>query len=689
MFRFARMLLFTALLIAADAQAFTRSWPSAAAPCNTTLQACVDGSAATDTILVGSNAVIAESVIVNKPFVLRAAAGYRPIIGAGFVISGTVNAAATWTWQVEGFELQQGFIALSIQGGTTANVVVRNNRVLSAISGASEISVFKSSAVATTVNYDLSQNQLNYYWDTFDGALRAALQVLDSGAGNSSGRIRENLITASGSQSIGILVNTQDRTHRTEVLGNQVQGGHSGSIYLRQGSLISATGGNLTGLVLNNVVRSIVPGSRQADGIKVDIYDGTSTLTALHNTVADAFNGIDIYVDAAATSSGEVGANLFAYLTSAGLQRSGSTGISDRDNLFFQSSETPATPGLSATSVFADPMLKSVPGDPHLRPGSPAIDPLTAVPLEAVLSANNLPSTDGDGLRRFKRGNAVSKSNGLDIGALEAGDESLLHRLPSVSPGLTSVVSDAVLNGFPQALPQQTPNWNPDGVGGIYNDHPVSFGYNSATGRWFLREEDLQPFSASAAFNVFAPGSGSGRYLHTTTAGNTSGAATTLNEPDLNGHGDYILLVTRNPGSGTVFDLPAALAVNFVGGVWRIARADGLGMPTIGGFNVYFQEPSFNAFRHRASAGNIFGNSTDLDHPLLNGNRCALVQVTMDNTFVTNNHKIGVFYVGAPYHRWSIFNQDAADMTNGAEFHVVVDPQSVNCPDQMFANGFE
>jgi hypothetical protein len=687
MSRLASIVLFAALFVLCDAHAFTRSWPSGTAPCNTTLQACVDGSAAADTILVASTAVIAESVIVNKPFVLRAATGYRPIIGAGFAISGSVNAAGTWTWQVEGFELQQGFISLSIQGGTTANVVIRNNRVLSDISGAAEISLYKNSAIATSVNYDIARNQLYYYWNTFDGALRSALQVLDSGSGSSAGRISENLISAAGNNAIGILVNTQDRSHRTEVLANQVRGGRDGSIYLRQGSLIGVTGGSLTGFVLNNVVRSIVAGSRQADGIKVDVYDGTATLTALHNTVVDAFNGIDIYVDASASAGGEVGGNLFAYLTSAGLQRSGATGISDRDNLFFQSSETPSTPGLSATSVFADPLLKSAPGDPHLRPGSPAIDALAPLQLDEVLAANNFPRTDGDGLRRFKRANGVGKSNGLDIGALEAGDETLLHRLPGTAPGNISVVNHVMLNGYNQAAPQQTPNWNPDGIGGIYNAHPVSMIYSA--GFWNLREEDLQPFSASTAFNIFAPGSGSGRFQHLNTAGNTGASQTTLFDADLNGHIDYILLVTRNPGTSAIIDLASPIAVNYLGGSWRVMRTDGLGMPASGGFNVYFQQPSLNAFRHRANAGNIFGNSSDIDHPLLNGHRCARFQVTMENSFVNNDHDIGVYYVEAPYSRWSIFNQDGAAMTNGIDFHIVVDPQAVDCPDALFSSGFE
>ncbi len=689
--RYLSALVLITLLSVGEAQALVRSWPSATAPCSTTLQNCVEGSGASDTILVATNSVIAETIIINKPFVLRAAIGYRPVLAADRAISGTVNAAGAWTWEVDGFELQRGYIALTINGGSTANARIHNNRVLESFPGIAEISVVKSSSTTTNLNYEISRNELNYFWNTFDGALRAAMQVLDSGSGMSVGRIYGNRIVATGNTSIGILVNTQDRSHHTEVLGNHVFGGRAGSIYLRQGSLIAVTGGTLSGLVMNNVVRSVVAGTRFADGIKVDVYDGSLALRALHNTVVDAHNGIDVFADAAVTANGEIAGNLFAYLTSAGLQRTGVSAITDHDNLFFESLETASTPGLSATSVFADPLLRSVPGDPHLRPGSPAIDQLVSTVVTAINFAYGLPDIDGDGLRRFKRANGVSKSNILDIGALEAGDETLSHRVPSVAPGSSAAVDHLVLNGFALAAPHVVGNWNPNGLGGIYNDHPLSLRYNTATSRWQLRQEDLFNFSASAAFNLFAPGAGSGRYDHFNSAGNITGSLTTLDNADLNNHADYILLVTRNPGTGaTVSDVSSPLAVNYLGSSWRVQRLDGLLMPANGGFNVYFQPPSNNAYRHRATAGNTFGNLTYLDHPLLNDHRCARFHITHDATStITNNHNVGLYYAPPPIARWTIFNQDAADMTNNASFHIVVDAQAVDCPDTMFASGFE
>jgi len=79
-----------------------------------------------------------------------------------------------------------------------------------------------------------------------------------------------------------------------------------------------------------------------------------------------------------------------------------------------------------------------------------------------------------------------------------------------------------------------------------------------------------------------------------------------------------------------------------------------------------------------------------IDHPLLNGHRCARFQVTRHDAFgPDNNHHIGVFYLAANFGRWAIFNQDQASMVAGAEFNVLVDPTAIDCPDPMFANGFE
>ena len=676
-----------AALATAPAHAAQLTWPGAA-PCNLTLQECIDASTAGDMVLVASDTPIAATILVNKPLTLRAAPGYRPVVADGFAIGGNVNVAGDWLWQVEGFTLERGFISLNVSGGSSARVVVRGNHVKSPISDAALISLYKPSAVATTLQYDLSGNRLVYFANTYDGALHSALQVNDGGTGSSEGIIRDNRIQATGIEAIGILVNTQDRDHRVAIAGNHVVGGRQGGIYLRQGSLFADVGGTLTALVTSNVVRSKVTGSGDAGGIKIEAYDGALAVDVLHNTVVDAYRGINLSADPGVTTSGNVNGNLLAYLTTYGLQRSGdAAGIADSQNLFFQTWETTATPGLNPDSIFADPRLRGAPGNPHLLPDSPAIDMVPSFELITALDAFDVPHTDGDGLRRFKRPSSVGKADILDIGALEAGDTTALHRAPAVAPGSTMLLDMPEMNGLAGAAPQITPNWNPDGELGIYNNHPLSMFYVPELSRWGVRQEDLMAFTPGARFNVFAPGAGVGRYFHDNTPTNTGGSITELDNPDLNNREDAIVLVVRNPGDGTVHDLVSPIAVNFFSGVWSVVRLDGNPMPASGRFHVYFQEPSINAFVHRASTPNIFFNYTVLTHPLLDGHRCARFHVTQTTDFgVMNNHHIGVYYSG---NNWRIFNQDGATMPAGAQFHVVVDPQAVDCAPEVFADGFE
>jgi hypothetical protein len=674
---------------AVSAQAVTRTWPGSA-PCATTLQACIDASAAADTVLVATTTVITESPRLDKPFALRAAPGYRPVFDVGAVVSGTIS-AGSGNWVVEGLTLRRGFVQVSIDGGGPVNVVIQRVRVLEALSSAAEISVFRSSATSTGMTYQISENELNYFWDTSDGALRAAIQVLDSGSGITTGRIRENRVVATGNQSIGILVSTRDRTHRTEILANHVRGGRQGSIFVRQGLVLDVSGGALTALVFNNVISSVVPGSRFAAGIKLDVYDGSANLRVWHNTVTDASRGLNAFASTGAGPiSGSVRNNIFAYISFIGLDRAGGASVlSDLYNLFFQSSETPGMIGLSKNTLFLDPRFKRAPDDVHLRAGSPAIDALLESAITDTLIAENLPFTDGDGLRRVKQANgALLTDTPLDIGALEAGDVSVLHVLPTTVTSPISNVSSVSLNGFADASPIVTPNWNPDGGAGIYDNHPVGFRYFTGTGIWQLRAEDLVSFTAGARFNIFAPGAGAGRFLHTNTAANTGGTGTTLFATGLNGISDRIVIATHNAGSGTLSNLSAPIAVGYSAPSWRVTRLDGLDMPNISGFNVYFQEPSINAFRHVASAGNNTGNYTLLDNLVLNGNACARVHITPLSSGILNNHVTGVFY-STGFQKWAIFNQDFATMPSDAEFNVLVDPAVSECAEQYFADGFE
>jgi hypothetical protein len=357
----------------------------------------------------------------------------------------------------------------------------------------------------------------------------------------------------------------------------------------------------------------------------------------------------------------------------------------DRDNLFFQTSDLPTSVG--ADSIFADPRLVRSSEDLHLRAGSPAIDAVDATEFAELLASEALPELDGDGLRRFKRGNPVAPSLLADLGALEFGDVSFTHTI-AAGAGITSTIAHPSIDGDLAAHPLITPNWNPDAGPGTYANHAFSTPYGGSG--WLLRREDLSPLVAGSDFNLFAPAPGGGHYRHAATAATIVGPETLLDQAGLNGQPQRIVLATRDPlGGASISDLTSPIALRYLPNQWGVLRVAGGTMPASGGFHIYFQEPSFNAFRHDASAGNILGNTTMIDHALLNDHPCARFHITQYDAGTLNDHHVGVFFHTIT-RRWGIFNQQPADaMPAGAAYFVVVDPAAVDCPVGVFRDGFE
>jgi hypothetical protein len=256
-----------------------------------------------------------------------------------------------------------------------------------------------------------------------------------------------------------------------------------------------------------------------------------------------------------------------------------------------------------------------------------------------------------------------------------------------------SLLDAPSVNAQPARWPQITANWNPLGGSGIYDNQPVSALYDVS---WTLRTEDLADFPNGASFDVFAPGDGSGNFRQVVNAGTISGYATQLFDPGLTNACNRILLATRDSKdpSGTLYDdtHPFAVFCFGLGGptAWYVSHSDETNMSAGGGYHVYFQEPSANAYVHTSSDGNRAGNYTVLDHPLLNGRSCARPHVTQAFGTAFNPHQIGVFYsAGTQGGRWAIYNQDLAAMPAGRAFHVVVDAQQAfECSDVIFADGF-
>jgi len=90
---------------------------------------------------------------------------------------------------------------------------------------------------------------------------------------------------------------------------------------------------------------------------------------------------------------------------------------------------------------------------------------------------------------------------------------------------------------------------------------------------------------------------------------------------------------------------------------------------------------------HAVGPGNRSGHITRLDHPLLNGNPCAQIQIAASTEGgVMNPHELGVYYTGV---YWTVFNEDFAALADNVTVNVLVDPAQAEFCDRLFWDGFD
>lgn len=99
----------------------------------------------------------------------------------------------------------------------------------------------------------------------------------------------------------------------------------------------------------------------------------------------------------------------------------------------------------------------------------------------------------------------VHRSTAPDAASDAASASNSASASASASAGETAnetYLDHPLVNGKPGVRLYVTPNWNPGGGGGVYNDHPVGVRYDEARGRWQIFNQDLAPIPDGAAFNV-------------------------------------------------------------------------------------------------------------------------------------------------------------------------------------------
>ncbi|MEZ5040133.1 MAG: membrane dipeptidase [Saprospiraceae bacterium] len=157
-------------------------------------------------------------------------------------------------------------------------------------------------------------------------------------------------------------------------------------------------------------------------------------------------------------------------------------------------------------------------------------------------------------------------------------------------------------------------------------------------------------------------------FRHVTSAANTSGHITTLDNPQLNGNPNAIVFAQPIYAESGDRAIVGPFRVTYQNNRWVIAyQRTNLSMAGVRFQVMAVPLGTANAMVHVATAANMVEKATLLDDPALNGNPNAILLVTQQSD--GNNHEVGVQYQN---NRWRIFNLDGADLLENARFSVMI-----------------
>jgi hypothetical protein len=674
-----------ATLFTSPAQAASSVWPSALAPCNTTLQACIDAAASPSVVNIAIDNVVdtgvaGEPVRITRSVSLAAGDGFHPVfpVGTRIVVAPTTSAQVG----ISGITLRDaGIIILPGAGGS---FYVERVRMLDN-NGNGGIDFEATGAAATYLRVHDNEYVRRGGAGNFLTARSAAAPI--------SGEVSFNRVSIpdADSSAYGILISSSGSGgFDFTVANNEVRSGFAYGAICALSNVPTGSAGASSIRIHGNV---LVP-LRQGVGTGVCVFGGEGAIEArvTHNTIVGFGSAVSMvarpFSPPALTQpiTGYVLGNLLAHNTTAFRRNSIAAApgdeVSNGQNLFFDNNTdfagtAPAVAG--SGTVTSDPLLYSM-RFPYLRPGSPAIGRGNFLALPA-----GFPLLDADGTRRFK---TVSGGGGnvIDIGAYEFGDDWFNVRANGSNNSANTLrLAHPSLDATQSARALVTPNWS---LGSVTNNVPFGVFYDTTSLLWAVYNQNIATMPNGAGYSAMTPAPGTGLFLHQVAPSGPTLSEAVLDNSAVNDLPDQIVVATSNWNPSTPTGVYNNHNISVAYGVdnrWRIGNSDGVAFLNSAAFNVYAQPPSISAFRHYVSAGNSNATSSEIDNSRLNGNRCAELMVTPLSSY--GNRQFDVFYNTATG-RWRIFS--STTMPVGAEFNVVFSPRQITeCAQPMFADGFE
>lgn len=351
---------FLFVMVSSGAYAAPYVWPGLA-PCNTTLQNCIDNVGSGDTVEIATNTVD-ESITLDKSLTLKPAAGYSP----RFINTHTIVASSTGSTDnsitIQGIVMETGVIIVSHTSSGTFSLNLLDNTIERSFSYGQAIRFWPISGGKTFFN--ISSNNITVP----SGDQMYGIQLHSQS--DIEGNISNNVIVMEGAtQGNAIEVTNLGISAIVDIIGNTISGTNmDNGIFVYQ-----YTAGSTTDMrIANNLITGQAGNVGGPGAITYYINDGHVNLEVVNNTVADNEEGIMLYCDPG-TASGKIANNIIANNTSQGLYiDSGvAAAVSNNHNLLYNNVLNSFTPG--AGTLYGDPLFVGG-GDYRLQPLSAAVN---------------------------------------------------------------------------------------------------------------------------------------------------------------------------------------------------------------------------------------------------------------------------------------------------------------------------
>ena len=353
------------------------SWPGQA-PCNTTLQACIDAVLAGDEVQIAKNGSVSESISFAKSLALRPASGFAPVL-TGFMQATPMDENDLgYRIRIEGLTFQgDGGIEVDQASPSPLAIAVARNTLETP---GDAVSILSYPAATGSVTFDVSDNAFTMSSSDSNGGVG-----VDMRANNATGRIANNSFSLDGNVG-GIFVEGRGSS-LTDVIGNDISGTAYGAGISVE---VNDDGYFLGARILDNLVTGAT--SESGTGVLLFRFAGGLFATVVNNTIADNSVGFD----ALGQIHGLLANNIVSGNTALGLYIDPDTvaSFANENNLVFGNGMDTYTPGSGTLDV--DPLFFGT-GNYRLRASSPAIDAGNDgdVPVDLLVDLDGNPRIHG------------------------------------------------------------------------------------------------------------------------------------------------------------------------------------------------------------------------------------------------------------------------------------------------------